>query len=179
MTGLGRRAPSGGPPAPRPLTLHADGDALPEAVQVVVDDAGQGLQVGLPARHQAVPADDGHRAVGVPDLLVLGLPLQPRFPGQHAGRLPVGRGAGGHQDFLVPPLLGTKHGLAALDPVGGFGCGKRRQPWAWLSSRSEASLGSRGCPTAMPPHSARDSAWRPHSTICTASSRPRPPGSVP
>lgn len=57
------------------LTLHVEGKALPEAVQVIVDDAGQGLPVGFPAGHQAVTADDCHCAVGVPNFLVLGLAL--------------------------------------------------------------------------------------------------------
>ena len=73
----------GGPPActwPL-LTLHVDGDAFPEAVHVVVDYAGQGLLVGFPVGHQAVAADDSHCAIGVPDLLVLCLALQPCFPG--------------------------------------------------------------------------------------------------
>lgn len=113
---------AGNRPAPALLTLHVEGEALPEAVHVVVDDAGQGLLVGFPAGHQAVAADDGHRAVGVPDLLVLRFALQACFPGHHAGRLPIGRGAGGHQHLVVLPLLGSKHCLGTLYPVGGFGC---------------------------------------------------------
>lgn len=87
-----RSAPARRPRPQRPaaLTLHVEGEAFPEAVHVVVDYAGQGLPVGFSAGHQAVAADDGHRAVGVPDLLVLRLALQPRFPGHHTGRLPIG-----------------------------------------------------------------------------------------
>lgn len=112
------------PGCPAPLTLHIEGEALPEAVHVVVDDAGQGLLVVFPAGHQAVAADDSHCAIGVPDLLVLCLALQVRFPGHHTGRLPIGRGAGGHQDLVILPFLGSKHRLGALYPVGGFGCGQ-------------------------------------------------------
>lgn len=57
------------------LTLHVECKALPEAVQVIVDDAGQGLPVGFPAGHQAVTADDCHCAIGVPNFLVLCLAL--------------------------------------------------------------------------------------------------------
>ena len=78
------------PQRPAALTLHVEGEAFPEAVHVVVDYAGQGLPMGFSAGHQAVAADDGHCAVGVPDLLVLRLTLQPRFPGHHTGRFPIG-----------------------------------------------------------------------------------------
>lgn len=57
------------------LTLHVEREALPEAVQVIVDDASQGLPVGFPAGHQAVTADDCHCAIGVPNFLVLCLAL--------------------------------------------------------------------------------------------------------
>lgn len=111
-------------PTPPPLTLHTDGDTFPEAVHMVVDYAGQGLLVGFPAGHQAVAADDSHRAIGIPDLLELRLTLQSCFPGHHTGWLPIGRGAGGHQDLIIVPLLGSKHCLGALYPVGGLGCGE-------------------------------------------------------
>lgn len=118
--------PGGPPPCTLPpLTLHIDGDALPEAVHVVVDYAGQRLLVGFPAGHQAVAADDSHCAIGVPDLLILGLALQPCFPGHYTRWLPIGRSTRGHQDLIIVPLLGSKHCLSALYPVGGFGCGER------------------------------------------------------
>lgn len=91
---------------------------------MVVDYAGQGLLVGFPAGHQAVAADDSHCAIGVSDLLELRLTLQSCFPGYHTGWLPIGRGAGGHQDLNIVPFLGLKHCLGALHPVGGFGCGE-------------------------------------------------------
>lgn len=70
--GGGTVAPTpGGPWQPALLTLHIESEAFLEAVHVVVDDAGQGLLVGFPAGHQAVAANDRHRAVGVPDLLIL------------------------------------------------------------------------------------------------------------
>lgn len=72
--GGGTVAPTpGGPWQPALLTLHIESEAFLEAVHVVVDDAGQGLLVGFPAGHQAVAANDRHRAVGVPDLLILRL----------------------------------------------------------------------------------------------------------
>lgn len=57
------------------LTLHVERKALLESVQVIVDDACQGLPVGFPAGHQAVTADDCHCAIGVPNFLVLCLAL--------------------------------------------------------------------------------------------------------
>lgn len=91
---------------PGPLTLHIEGDAVGEPLQLVVDHAGERLPVRLSARHQPVAADHRHRAVAVADLLELCLPFQLGVPGDGAGGFPVGGGAGGYQDLFCPARLG-------------------------------------------------------------------------
>lgn len=107
---------------PRPLTLHIEGDAVGEPLQLVVDHAHELLPMGLAARHQPVPADHRDGAVAVPDLLELRFPLQLRVPGDGAGGFPVGGGAGGYQDLFCPARLGNKRPLGALHPIRGLGC---------------------------------------------------------
>lgn len=170
----------GGPPPP-PLTLHTDGDTFPEAVHVVVDYAGQGLLVGFPAGHQAVAADDSHCAIGVPDLLELRLTLQSCFPGHHTGWLPIGRGAGCHQDLIIVPLLGSKHCLGALYPVGGFGCGEPERAVGPGLLPGERCTGPGGYAPARPcfrspcpslPLSQSDSSISPGMSSCLTSALP-------
>lgn len=91
---------------PGPLTLHVEGDAVGEPLQLVVDHAHERLAVRLAAGHQPVPADHRHRAVAVPDLLEFRLPFQFCVPGDRAGGFPVGGGAGGYQDLFCPARLG-------------------------------------------------------------------------
>lgn len=84
------------------LTLHVEGDAVSEAVQLVVDHTHELLPMGFAARHQAVPADHRDGAIAVPDLLKLCFPFQLGVPGDGAGGLPIGGDASGYQDLFCP-----------------------------------------------------------------------------
>lgn len=109
-------------PCPGSLTLHVEGDAVCEAIQLVVDHAHELLPVCLPAGHQPVPADHCDGAIAVPDLLELCFSFQLGVPGDSAGRLPIRRGAGSYQDLFCPASLGNERSLGALHAVRGLGC---------------------------------------------------------
>lgn len=104
------------------LTLHVEGDAVREAVQLVVDHTHELLPVGFAARHQTVPADHREGAVAIPDLLKLCFPFELGVPGDGAGGLPVGGDASGYQDLFCPARLGDKRPRGALHPIRGLGC---------------------------------------------------------
>lgn len=111
-------------PCPSSLTLHVEGHAVGEALQLVVDHAHELLPVGFAARHQAVAADHRDGAVAVADLLELRFPFELGVPGDGAGGLPVRGGARGHQDLLRPASLGDEGPRGALHPIRGLGCKK-------------------------------------------------------
>lgn len=114
----------GSQPCPGSLTLHVEGHAVGEAVQLVIHHAHELLPVSLPARHQPVPADNCDGAIAIPDLLKLCLSFELGVPGDSAGGLPIRGGAGGYQDLFCPARLSNKWPLGALHPIGGLSCKK-------------------------------------------------------
>lgn len=78
--------------------------------------------MGLPARHQPVPADHCDGAIAIPDLLKLRFPFELSVPGDSAGGLPVRGGAGSYQDLFCPARLSNKWPFGALHPICRLGC---------------------------------------------------------